>query len=304
MRLSIIIISYNTKDVTLNCLNSLADVTDLTWGTDFEVIVVDNGSKDESVRAIRQQFPLVKMIETGENLGFSKGNNVGVKATKPETEYVLFLNSDTTVPTGTLSKMLEHMDADSNIGLSTCKVNLWDGSFDWDSHRGFPTPWASLTRLTGLSKIFPKSQFYNQYNQGWKDLTVSHEVDSIVGAFMLIRRDVGEKIGWWDEDYFLNGEDIDMCFQTKKAGYKVMYFPDCSITHFRGASKGTRKEGEKLSSASRQGKVLVARSSVNAMQLFYDKHLRSEYNVMVNTAVDIGIWLLNLKRVFRQKLSK
>ncbi|PJA38568.1 hypothetical protein CO180_03245, partial [candidate division WWE3 bacterium CG_4_9_14_3_um_filter_41_6] len=139
-------------------------------------------------------------------------------------------------------------------------------------------------------------------NQGWKDLNVAHEIDSAVGAFMFMRRDVGENIGWWDEDYFLNGEDLDLCFQTKKAGYKVMYFPDCSITHFRGASKGTRKEGEKLSSASKDGKLLVARSSVNAMEIFYNKNLRSRYNGFVNMMVDFGLMLLRWKRVFLRKV--
>lgn len=303
MKLSIIIVSYNTRDVTHQCLESLRQVTDLTWGTDFEVIVVDNGSSDDSVGMITQSFPMVELIEAGENLGFSKGNNRGLPSLNPSSEYVLFLNSDTTVPSSTLSTMIKHMDENPAIGISTCKVVLQSGLIDWDCHRGFPTPWAAVTRLTGLSKVFPGSKLFNQYNQGWKNLNLSHEIDSVVGAFEFVRREVGEKIEWWDEDYFLNGEDIDLCFKTKQAGFTVMYFPDCLITHFRGASKGTRREGQKLSTASKEGKILVARSSVDSMEIFYNKHLRKRYNLLVNWYVDLGLWILRQKRVVLRKLK-
>lgn len=296
IKLSIVILSYNTLEVTRQCLQSLRKLTDLTINQDFEVIVVDNDSRDGSSEMIKTEFPEVKLIESKENLGFARGNNLGVKYTDPKGGYVLFLNSDTIVPTGTLVHMLRFMEEHPDVGLSTCKVVLVSGEMDMDSHRGFPTPWVSFTRLTGLCRLFPKSRLFNYYYQGWKDLNTTHEVDCVVGAFMLVARHVGEKFNWWDEDYFLNGEDIEFCFQVKKAGFKVMYHPDVSITHYRGASKGTRKETQKISKASREGKVRSVQAGVDAMQLFYNKHYRTESSILVNGIVDLGLLLLRVKR--------
>lgn len=301
MKLSIVIISFNTKDLTKQCLQSLCDLTDVTISKDFEVIIVDNNSHDDSVDMIKTSFPQVTLVESDENLGFSKGNNLGVKHTNPKTEYVLFLNSDTTVPNGTLSEMISFMDSDESIGLSTCKVMLWNGEIDMDCHRGFPTPWVSLTRLTGLHKLFPKSKIFNRYYQGWKDLETTHEIDSAVGAFMLVRRKVGEKIGWWDKDYFLNGEDIDFCYCVKQLGYKIMYHPAVTITHYRGASKGTRKESKEVTKASKKTKIVVVNATVDAMTLFYNKHYRGKYPKIIDMCVDCGVRLLRVKRLFHAR---
>lgn len=296
-KLAIITISFNTQAVLSDCLQSLHDASDITIGDNTEIIVVDNGSHDKSVEMVRNSFPDATLVETGENLGFSKGNNRGVAVVSDDVEYVLFLNSDTIVPDNTLSQMLFFMDQNPTVGVSTCKVVLPNGELDWDCHRGFPTPWVALTKLTKLNQLFPRSKLFNQYNQGWKDLESLHEIDAAVGAFMLVRRSVGDKIGWWDEDYFLNGEDIDFCYCVKEQGFSVMYVPSVSITHLRGVSKGTRKEGAQLSSAKKEGKRLVAHSSVNAMELFYRKHLQARYPVLVTWAVIGGLSILCWIRV-------
>lgn len=302
MYLSIIVPSYNTKEITLRCLESLVELNNFKAGQDFEVIIVDNASLDGSVDEIRQSYPQFKLIANDANLGYSKANNIGIKSSS-DTPYVLFLNSDTVVPEDTLNRSVQYMDQHPDIGVLSCKVELWSGELDLDAHRGFPTPWVSITRLLGLNRHFPKSRLFNKYNQGWKDMNQVHDVDSVVGAFMLVRRSVGESIGWWDEDYFLNGEDIDFCYRVKEKGFKVVYYPDVKITHYRGASKGTRVETQGVSKANREGKLRVANASVNSMRIFYDKHLRSKYPKMISMLVDLGIVALHKLREIKVKLK-
>ncbi|MBU1110194.1 glycosyltransferase family 2 protein [Patescibacteria group bacterium] len=297
MKLSVIILSYNTAALTSQCLDSLVRLTDLRIRKDFEVIVVDNNSSDNSVTVIKNQFPKVKLVASSKNLGFSRGNNLGLQYITPETPYILFLNSDTAVPNGTLSAMLSLMVRDNSIGVATCKVMLWNNKIDMDCHRGFPTPWVALTRLTELHKLFPHSRLFNRYFMGWEDMNSTHEIDSAVGAFMLIPRTVGEKIGWWDEDYFLNGEDIDFCYRVKQLGFKVIYHPEATITHYRGASKGTRKESKDISQASSKTKQTVTTSGIDAMGLFYRKHLKEKYPNVVNRAIETGLKFLRWARL-------
>lgn len=283
-------------ELTRQCLQSLVDLEDLAINKDFEVVVVDNASSDGSPEMIAEEFPQVKLVASEENLGFSKGNNLGLSQANTESDYTLFLNSDTVVPSGTLSEMVNFMDKNKDVGISTCKVKLWSGGLDWDAHRGFPTPLVSLTRLLGLNKVFPKSRLFNSYNQGWKDMETTHKIDACVGAFFLIRRSIGNKLGWWDEDYFLNGEDLDLCYRAKQLGPKVMYHPAVEIIHYRGASKGTREESREVTTASKKGKQIVADASVNSMQLFYNKHLRKNYPWLINKLVDASLRVLLFKR--------
>ncbi len=303
VQLSIIILSYNTQEILGNCLASLVTLQNVQIGKDFEVVVVDNASSDGSAHYVAEHFPQVKLVLNETNLGFSKANNVGVQATS-DTPYVLFLNSDTIVPEGTLDETLRYIEKHPDVGVLTCRVELWSGGLDWDSHRGLPTPWASLTRLLGLAKRFPRSKLFNQYYRGWEDMESIHGVDAVVGAFMLLPRTVGEQIGWWDEDYFLNGEDIDFCFQVTKRGYKVVYYPHVHIVHYRGASKGTRSETRKISKASYTQKKTFSVATMDAMQMFYNKNLRGNYPWILNVLVDIGITLLKKVRLIKVRLKR
>lgn len=301
--LSIIILSYNTLELTRQCLQSLVNLKDLTIGKDFEVVVVDNASSDGSLQMIAQEFPQVKLVVSKKNLGFSRGNNLGLKHISSSSDYVLFLNSDTVVPSGTLSQMLEFMDQDRSIGMSTCKVMLWVGGVDLDCHRGLQTPWAALTHFVRLDKIFPKSRLFAQYYQTWKDLNETHEVDAVLGAFMLCRREALEKVGNWDEDFFFYGEDLDFCRRFQTAGYKIVYYPHVTITHYKGASSGIKKESRGVTQASRETKERVLRESTRAMRLFYDKHMKDKYPWLVDWLVYGGIRVLTWWRLLRLHLS-
>jgi len=222
MKLSIIIISFNTKDFLQKCLASLR--ANISRKIKYEVIVVDNSSKDDSVEMVKAEFPEVILIQNEKNLGFAKANNLGIK--KAKGDYILFLNSDTVVPKNTIEHMLSFMDKNKNVGASTCKVLLVNGQIDDASHRGFPTPWNAICHFSNLSKLFPKSKFFSDYSLGFMDLNLTHKIDALAGAFMLVRREAGKDAKWWDEDYFFYGEDIDFCYQLKQKGWDVYYVPD------------------------------------------------------------------------------
>ena len=180
---SIIIVNYNACEFLKRCIASLFDA--ISSEITYEVIIVDNASTDGSVEMVRKEFPKsVTLIDSKENLGFSKGNNLGIRHAKGR--YLLFLNPDTEMQRKTLERMVSFMDSQKDVGAATCFVRLADGSIDDGSHRGFPTPWNAFTYFSGIAKLFPKSQFLNGYNLGWRDLDTVHEIDALVGALSTI----------------------------------------------------------------------------------------------------------------------
>lgn len=269
-KLSIIILSYNVQDLLLACLASIPNKKD------WEILVPDNGSTDGTVAAIRTSFPKAKVIENKKNLGFAAGNNVAIR--QSEGQYVLLLNPDTVVYPNSIETVLDYMDKNPDVGAATCRVELADGSLDYSSHRGFPDPVGSLLHFIGLKKM---SGYTNQNIS-----TSIHQIDSLTGAFAMIRRTAGVQVNWLDEDYFWNGEDIDFCYKLKESGWKVVFIPSVKITHFKGAS----------SKANRATRLAWAQNSTQVMELFYTKHLAHKYPFFVNWAVYFGIWLLRLKR--------
>jgi GT2 family glycosyltransferase len=170
--------------------------------------------------------------------------------------------------------MDEHLD----IGVLGCKVVLPDGRLDLACRRSFPTPEVSFYRMSGLSKLFPKHERFAQYNLTYLDENETYEVDSVVGAFMLVRREVVEQIGMLDEDYFMYGEDIDWCYRIKQAGWKVVYYPEVEIIHYKGASGGKKNPR-------------IIYEFYRAMYLFYEKHYKSKYSIFTAGFIYSGIAL-------------
>ncbi|HLC82941.1 MAG TPA: glycosyltransferase family 2 protein, partial [Bacteroidia bacterium] len=236
--LSIIIVSFNGKEFLKKCLTSI--LQSMEGKLKYEIIVVDNASSDGSYEMMQKEFPQVKLISNKKNLGFSAANNIGVKASNKNSKYVLFLNPDTIIHGNTIEEMVKFMDKHESVGASTCKLIMPNGKIDDASHRGFPTPWNSFCYFSGLAQIFPKSRIFAGYNLSWMNMDKAHEIDVLAGAFMLVRRKAGEEVGWWDEDYFFYGEDIEFCFQLKKKGWKIYYVPTASIEHFKGVSGGIK----------------------------------------------------------------
>ena len=227
-KLSIIILNYNTKELLSDCLKSVKEHMN---EVPMEVIVSDNSSTDGSQIMIKKNFPWVKFIE-GENEGFSKGNNRAKPYVKGK--MVLFLNPDTIVYKDVFAKTVRYLEEHPKVGAVTCKLVLSDGSMDKDIRRKFPTPRISFNKLV-LGKT---REYYYEYIPE----SATHEVEAIQGAFFLSYKKLLDKVGWFDERYFFDGEDVDLCYQIHKAGYSLVYYPDVHITHLKGVTKGKVKK--------------------------------------------------------------
>lgn len=298
MDISIIIVSYNTKELLADCLDSISNYSK---NIKCETFVVDNDSHDNTAEFVRKNYPWVKLIASGKNLGFSRANNLALK--KSVGKYVLILNPDTKLMPDTLSSMTHFMDKSaSDVGMATCRVELASGQLDKDCRRLFPTPSRSLAHFLGLSKLFKKSAFFNGYYCGHLPEDKQHAIDACVGAFMFIKKDLLNRIGFFDEDYFFYGEDLDLCYRFKKAGYKIIYTPITKIIHYKGASSGIKSHSQHLSKASRQSKIRVLQESTRAMSLFYKKHYMGKYPKIVTYTVLAAIKLVSAVRLLKVQL--
>lgn len=290
--LSIVIVTYNSFETIKQCVDS---VEKTIKKNSFEIVVIDNDSKDDTselARNLEKQYKNLLFIKNKENCGFSKANNIGIKHTSGR--FLLFLNPDTLVYKNTIDGMIDFMDKTTNAGAATCFVELKNGKLDDSCHRGFPTPWRSSCYFMGLSRLFPKSKLFAGYNMTYLDLEKTHEIDSLAGSFMITRREVGEKLGWWDEDFFFYGEDLDFCFRIKQLGYKVYFVPSYRALHYKGVSSGIKKVSKEISKATRETRLFATRHRFNAMRIFYNKHYEERYPKVVTwlvyKAIDLKKW--------------
>lgn len=292
MDIFVVIVSFNTREVMVTCLKSLKNAL-----KDFnaEVFVVDNNSADDTVATIKKDFTWVKLIANRDNVGFSRANNQALK--KASGKYILVLNPDTQVYPDTIKKMISFMDQHQDTAIATCKVELPNKELDRDCRRHFPTPWRAFTHFSGLSKVFRGSKIFDQYYMGYISDAKEHEVDSCVGAFMMIRKKVFSKIGFFDEDFFFYGEDLDLCWRAKEAGYKVMYTPSTKILHYKGVASGMKPASRHLSKASRESKKRARYESIRAMKLFYKKHFEKSYPFFINWLMYLAIWIMGKFRM-------
>jgi len=304
MDLSIIILNYNSADYLKKCLESISK-SDI-GNYKYEVIVVDNLSTDNSIDLAKNftniylQSTIYDLLKT--NLGFAHGNNQGLKKINSETRFVLFLNPDTLVEKDTLKKMIEFFDQNKNVDAATCQIDLaLTGQMQPECHRGFPTPWNSFCYFTGLSKLFPHSKTFSGYFMGDLDTSIPHKIDACVGAFLMVKKEVGDKVKWWNEKYFFYGEDLNFCYQMKKNNFNLYFNPNCKITHFQGVSSGLISKSKHLSKASRETKIKIAKASTQSMRIFYQENLLSDYSVPTKIFVMAGIKILELKRIFKAK---
>jgi GT2 family glycosyltransferase len=286
MKLSIIIVSYNTKDFLDRCLSSIYENT--LSKRNYEVIVVDNNSKDNTIQDLSKKYTHAKWIRLKKNSGFAKANNIGLRKSG-ETDYILFLNPDTILEPKAFEKILQFMNDNPKVGIVGPYVKLPSGKIDDACHRGFPTPWNALTHFSGLGKLLPGTQLFNGYHLGYQNLTKPHEIDACAGAAMLVRRECGKEIGWWDEDYFWYGEDIDFCYRAKETGWKVMFYPNTKVIHFKGVSGGIKKDSQQISTADKKTRQRAQKARFDAMRIFYKKHYVDKYPSIVTWGVLNGI---------------
>jgi GT2 family glycosyltransferase len=282
--LGIVFVNWNTRDYLCRCLETVfASEGDFS----YRVIVVDNDSADGSVEMVARDFPQVTLLSGHGNVGYPAGNNLGLRvlgyadvggnSSTDAPRYALLLNTDTELPPRALAEMIAYMDAHPEVGISGPKLVLPDGSLDLACRRSFPSPEVSLWHMIGFSKLFPRSKTFARYNLTFLDEDETAEVDSVVGAFMLVRREAIEQVGLLDETFFMYGEDLDWAKSIKETGWKVMYYPEVQVFHVKRAS----------SSQSERAKI----EFVRAMLIFYNKHYRSQTSLPLHFAILGGIAL-------------
>lgn len=297
MSLTVIIVSYNVKKL-LDV--SIESVLKTYQDKKLQIIVVDNCSSDGSPELVANKYPRVKLIQSRENRGFSSGNNLARPFTKNET--VLFLNPDTKVEGQAIKKCLDILTTNLKLGAVTCKVLLPNGEMDYSCHRGLPTIWNTFCYWIGLSKIFPKSGIFSGYQASYKDTNTSHEIDCASGTFLMIRKNILDDLHWWDEDYYWNGEDIEMFYRLKRAGWKVWYESSEHIIHFKGSSSGlwsTKAVNVPIST-----QIRSAKSAAMAMRIFIGKHQQELGPFPVMILVRFGIYLLEKYRLWKIENGK
>ena len=231
MKLSVIIVSYNVKFFLEQCLRSCIKATQ---NLEAEIIVVDNNSVDESTEMVKKKFPNISLIHNQKNVGFSKANNQAIL--KAKGEFILLLNPDTLVEEDAFEKATLFMSEEKEVGAVGVQMIDGKGEFLDESKRGIPDFQTSIFKFLGLHKFFPNSKILNNYYLGNLDKNKRHEVEVLVGAFMLIRRSVLDKIGLLDEQFFMYWEDTDLCMRIVKKGYKNYYLGDVKIIHYKGES--------------------------------------------------------------------
>ena len=294
--LAIIIVNYNTVTLLRACLQSVfSSQCNFRW----QVYVVDNGSQDDSVAMVRAEFepqhPNLTLIASPNNGGFSYGNNLALRqlcplepdrplskndlytGCRPEARYIVLLNPDTVVPPDCFQAVYDFMEAHPEAGVMGPKLVKADGSLDLACRRSFPTPEVSFYRMLGLSKLFPKSRRFGRYNLTYLDVNQMYEVDSVCGAFMLVRAEAISQAGILDEAFFMYGEDLDWAYRIKQQGWKVFYNPVTTVVHYKGESSKKRSTGAIL-------------NFYHAMLVFHGKHYAGQTFFLLNWLIYFGIY--------------
>lgn len=230
MDVSICIVNWNTRELLSECLKSIHEKTS---GLTYEIIVVDNDSKDGSAEMVKKEFPDCKIIES-ENIGFARGNNKAVKEAKGN--YILYLNPDTQLVTNALYGMLRFLEDNNDFGAVGCKLINPNGSIQYTCASTFPTPFNVMCYLFFLNRIFPKSKMFSSDELDYWDHQNSTNIDCLSGACIMIRKDIVDRIGGFDENTFMYSEDIDLCFRILKHGWKIYYLSDEVIIHYQGSA--------------------------------------------------------------------
>ncbi|MFZ9856852.1 MAG: glycosyltransferase family 2 protein [Roseiflexaceae bacterium] len=285
-RIAVVIVNFNTRDLLRMCLQSLATAA---TSAELEIWVVDNGSRDQSVAMVTNEFPQVRIIESTHNGGFSYANNLAIRPLiqRPDApEYIMILNPDTIVEVGAFDVLLAYLQAHPDVGAVGPRLILPDGSLDLACRRSFPTPEVSLWRMTGLSRLFPQSRRFGRYNMTYMDPHETIEVDALVGACMLMPIGVIREVGLLDETYFMYGEDLDWCYRFKLYGWRIVYVADALVHHIKRASSRQRP----------------AQSIVNfydAMRIFFRRYYAATTPAPVRWLIETGITLKERSELVR-----
>ena len=282
MDLSVIIVNYNVKFFLEQCLHS---VYKSVSGIKGEVIVIDNNSVDGSCQMVQEKFPDVLLISNKKNLGFSKANNQGFAIAQGK--YVLVLNPDTVVQEDTFKKCFDFMESHPKAGSLGVKMIDGKGTFLPESKRSLPTPLVSFFKIFGLASLFPKSKIFGRYHLGFLDYNKTHKVEILSGAFMFVRKSVLNETGYFDESFFMYGEDIDLSYRIILAGYENYYFSETTIIHYKGES-------------TKKGSINYVMIFYKAMIIFARKHFSRRYARIYSLLINIAIYIRASVSIFRR----
>ncbi len=271
--LSIVVVNFNTRGLLHDCLGSIENSQ---APPNFELVVVDNASTDGSAEMVESDFPWARVIRNDANRGYAHANNLGLRGCTGR--YFLLLNPDTLLPPTALRQMVDFMEANPEVAVAGPKLVRQDGSLDLACRRSFPSPEVSLYRMLGLSRLFARSARFGRYNLTFLDPDQPAEVDSVVGAFMMVRASVAGEVGLLDESFFMYGEDLDWAYRIKARGWKVYYYPKVEVLHYKGAS-----------SRRHAGKATF--EFYRAMYIFYKKHYAAGTNFLFGSLIVSSIWL-------------
>lgn len=281
--LDVIILNYNRADLLRPCLQS---VLNSSISHTLRVWVVDNASTDGSAELVAHEFPAVRLIRNPVNNGFAAGNNLALRAILEEeaaasaaaSRYVMLLNNDTVVEPNALQRLIDYLETHPAVGAVGPKLLLLDGSLDLACRRSFPSPAVSFYRMTGLSRLFPRSPRFGRYNLTFLDPDLETEVDALVGAAMMVRLAVVREVGLLDESFFMYGEDLDWCFRIKAFGWRIVYYPRAVIHHHKRAASTRRA-------------IPSIRAFYDAMRIFHRKHYARQTSAPLNWLIELGITL-------------
>jgi GT2 family glycosyltransferase len=280
MQLSVIILNYNVHYFLEQCVLSVQKALE---NIDGEIIVIDNNSSDDSCSMMKKRFPKVKLIENTENAGFPKGNNIGVA--KSQGKYICILNPDTVVAEDTFIKVLAFAERQKDLGIVGCKLIDGTGNFLPECKRGIPTPFVAFTKIFGLYKI---SNVFGKYYAQHLTQNQTGKVDILVGAFMILKRELYLEVGGFDENCFMYSDDIDLSYMVSKKGKTNYYFHETSVIHYKGES--TIKDGTYM------------KRFQEAMNFFYKKHFK--VSLFFSLFMKIGIVFFSLVKMFQGKTKQ
>lgn len=281
MKLSIVIVNWNTEKLLKWCLNYIYQ---RTKDLEFEIFVVDNNSDDESVKMVEDNYPEVKLIKNRKNFGFAKANNKAIK--KAKGKYILLLNADTKILDEALNKMILHMDENDNCGVSGCRLLNPDNSLQ-PSCRTFPTLKSQVIILLKLHNLFPNLKTIREYYMlDWKH-DRKRKVDQVMGACLMVRKKVFDKVGLLDEGYFIWFEEVDFCKRVKKAGYDICFMPEAEVIHEKAASF------DQVTSVKKQ------RMMNNSMMRYFKKHEPWSSYLIIASLYPVSLGLALLVQIFK-----
>ena len=268
---SALIVSFNVRESLLEALRTLKAGSYPA----LEAIVVDNASRDGSADAVQATMPEVKVIRLKENVGFGRANNAGLG--ECHGEYLLLLNPDVMVSSDCVSTLAEFLANTPAAGAAGPRLERPDGRLDLAARRSFPSPMSALYRFLGLNRLFPRSSRFNRYNLGHVPLDSVHEIDAGTAACLMVRRTAVDQVGFFDPDYFMYGEDLDLCYRLRQGGWKIYYVPGAVALHHKGTS-------------TRQASGRMRYEFHRAMWLFHRKHYAGRTPAVGNAVIWLGIW--------------